>query len=81
VRNAGNCAWDAGYQLAFIEGAQLGDWAVVNVSVTAPGANVEISVPLLAPRSAGTYMGKWRMRAPNGTLFGQQLTVVIKVVP
>ena len=81
VRNAGNCAWDSGYQLAFIEGAQLGDWAVVNVPATAPGANVEVSVPLLAPRSAGTYMGKWRMRAPNGTLFGQQLTVVIKVVP
>ena len=39
VRNAGNCAWDVGYQLAFIEGAQLGDWAVVNVPATAAGAN------------------------------------------
>jgi len=80
ARNAGNCAWDAGYQLTFIEGAQLGDVAVVNVPSTAPGATAEITVPLVAPRNAGTYMGKWRLRAPNATLFGQPLTVVIKVV-
>ncbi len=81
VRNGGNCAWDAGYQATFIEGAQMGDLAVVNVPSTAPGANAEVTVPLIAPRNAGSYMGKWRMRAPNGTLFGQPLTVVIKVAP
>ncbi len=79
VKNSGNCAWGAGYQLAFIEGAQLGDVAVVNVPATAPGANADVSVPLVAPRNPGSYMGRWRMRAPNGTLFGQPLTVVIKV--
>jgi hypothetical protein len=80
LRNTGNCAWGAGYQLSFIEGAQLGDVAVVNVPTTAPGATADVNVPLVAPRNPGTYMGRWRMRAPNATLFGQPLTVVIKVV-
>jgi hypothetical protein len=79
VKNNGTCSWDAGYQLVYAEGTQMSGPAGVNVNSTAPGANVDISVNLVAPGAPGTYTGKWRLKASNGAIFGG-LTVVI-VVP
>jgi hypothetical protein len=79
VKNSGTCNWDAGYQLIYAEGTQMSGPAGVNVNSTAPGANVDISVNLVAPGSPGNYTGKWRLKASNGVIFGG-FTVVI-VVP
>ncbi len=80
VRNTGTCAWDASYQLAFVEATQMSAVTAVAVAPTAQGATVDIAVPMTAPRTPGTYIGKWRMRAPSGTLFGQAVFVAIRVV-
>jgi hypothetical protein len=39
----------------------------------------DISVPMSAPSTPGTYMGTWRMRNPSGTFFGDEVWVLINV--
>ncbi len=78
VRNDGTCNWEAGYQLVFAEGNQMGGPAAANIAAAAPGEKKDISVNLIAPAAAGDYTGKWRLRASNGAIFGGY-TVVIKV--
>jgi hypothetical protein len=79
VKNSGTCSWEAGYQLVFAEGNQMGGPAGASVNDTPVGSTVDISVNLTAPSAPGTHIGKWRLRANNGAIFGA-LTVVI-VIP
>ena len=79
VQNTGTCIWDTSYQLVFADSEQMGGPAGVNVNNTPPKGNVDISVNLTAPAAAGTHVGRWRLKASNGAIFGA-LTVVI-VVP
>jgi hypothetical protein len=79
VKNSGTCDWEDGTQLVFAEGEQMRGPAAVNVPATAPNANADISVNLIAPTAPGKYVGRWRMRSPEGTVYGN-LTVVI-VIP
>jgi len=82
IKNTGTCTWDAAYQFIFAEGNQMGGPAGVPVNVTAPGANLDVSVNLTAPAapSATPYIGKWTLKASNSVIFGGKYTVVI-VVP
>lgn len=79
VRNSGTCAWGAGYQLVFVSGTAMTTNTVVSVPATAPGASVDLKVPMTAPTTAGNYTGVWQLRAPNGTFFGARVVVVINV--
>ncbi len=79
VRNSGTCEWKDGTQLVFADGEQMRGPAAVNVPSTAPDAAADISVNLIAPAAPGRYVGRWRMRSPDGTVYGS-LTVVI-VIP
>ncbi|MFT5193662.1 MAG: hypothetical protein ACI9EW_000086 [Cellvibrionaceae bacterium] len=80
VSNAGDSVWGAGYTLAFVDGDQMGGPESVSVRQTSPGQAVTISVPLTAPSIAGEYSARWRMRDPEGKLFGSPLLVRIVVV-
>ena len=80
IRNTGTCDWEAGYQLVFSQGDQLGGLAFVTVPALAGGAQGDVSVDLVAPAAPGSYKGRWRLRAEGGTIFGQSMTVVI-IVP
>jgi len=80
VRNSGTCDWETGFELVFSEGAQMGGPATVAVPALAGGAQGDVSVDLVAPAASGSYKGRWRFRAADGTIFGQSVTVVI-VVP
>jgi hypothetical protein len=79
IKNSGTCDWKAGTQLVFADGEQMHSPAAVDVPVTAPMANADITVNLTAPAAPGKHTGRWRMRSPDGTVYGS-LTVVI-VVP
>jgi heat shock protein HslJ len=70
VRNDGTCYWDSSYRLVFSNGDQIGGPAWVSVPNTEPGAQANISVPLVAPATPGTYRGHWVMQASNGVTFG-----------
>jgi hypothetical protein len=79
LRNTSECAWDNGYQLAYIEGEQMGATSSVPVAPTAKDAAVDISVPFTAPAQSGTYTSTWRMRSPDGNAFGNRVFMVIRV--
>jgi Ig-like domain from next to BRCA1 gene len=79
MRNTSMCAWENGYQLAYMEGAQMGAPASVPVAPTARDASIDISVPFTAPVASGTYTSTWRLRAPDGTGFGNRVFVVVQV--
>jgi hypothetical protein len=79
MRNTSECAWDANYQLAYIEGEQMGAPGSVPVAPTARDSAVDISVPFTAPITSGVYTSTWRLRAPNGNQFGNRVFMVIRV--
>ncbi len=80
VHNTGNCAWDASYRYTFLSGDRMsGPRGIPLGAVVQPGEEIDLSVTLIAPASAGTYQGQWQLFAPNGTPFGTRPYVVIQV--
>jgi len=80
IRNSGSCPWESGYTWVFVSGDQMGAAAFQAVPALAAGGNVDIGVTMYAPSTAGTYTGHWRMKSPDGEVFGQTGSVQI-VVP
>ncbi len=71
IQNAGSCAWSGGYQLVFSSGDTMGvNYAANLPAVVAPGQTVEVSVDLTAPTALGVYQSNWKLRSPNGNVFG-----------
>lgn len=79
ILNSGTCDW-TGFNLVFVGGTQMGAPTIVSVPATGAGANVDVSVPMVAPVPPGTYKGNWRMQSSDGTVFGSTVWVSI-VVP
>lgn len=79
VKNTGSSTWGSDYKLVFIEGDQMGGPVSIDVPNTAPGQEVDLSVPLTAPSEAKDYVGRWRLRNPQGTYFGDVLWVKVRV--
>ena len=79
VRNSGSCAWQAGFDFNFTGGEAMGGSSISLASAVQPGAEVDLSVPLTAPATAGTYRGNWRMTDAGGTFFGDEIYVQIVV--
>jgi hypothetical protein len=79
VKNSGTCDWDAGFQLLYVSGDQMGGPASVSLPAVPAGGQTDISVNLTAPGSYGTHKGTWRIRSDAGTLFGTNLTVVVSI--
>jgi hypothetical protein len=81
MRNSGTCTWEAGTELVFSSGDQMGGPADIPVTTpVAPGGEVDISASLIAPNTPGVYQGKWQLRDHKGTFFGSAIWVKI-VVP
>jgi hypothetical protein len=79
VKNAGSCAWDAGFKFQLSGGNAMGATAVSLPSSVAAGATYDISVPMTAPSTNGTARGNWRMSTAGGQFFGDEVFVVIVV--
>lgn len=79
VLNAGTCAWDAGFKFALTGGDAMGSSTLTLPSAVAAGSQFDISVPMTAPSTAGTYRGNWRMSTATGQFFGDEVYVVIVV--
>ncbi len=87
LQNVGTCTWTDQYASIFVSGDQMN--AVSPLPMTgsiAPNGTLDISVTLKAPGTTGTYHGDWKLRDPNGIIFGLGKTasdtfyVQIKVV-
>ncbi|HEU0291551.1 MAG TPA: NBR1-Ig-like domain-containing protein [Anaerolineales bacterium] len=72
LRNIGTCSWNStDVSMIYESGAQLGAPASVPMpSTVAPGSTVDISVPMKAPSAAGHYIGYWKFKSSQGTIFG-----------
>lgn len=69
--NTGTCTWSTDYSIAVFSGESMsannGEQLPNSV---APGQSVDISVDLVAPATAGTYQGNWKLRNASGQWFG-----------
>jgi hypothetical protein len=71
LRNGGSCSWDTDYQVIFYDGDQLGAPETIPLTTTiAPGEDVELSIPMVAPTESGEYRGEWKIVNSDGFLFG-----------
>jgi hypothetical protein len=70
--NTGSCTWTSGYSVVFVQGDRMSapDSAPVTSGTVVSGAQVDVSVPLMAPAVPGTYKGDFMLRASDGTTFG-----------
>ena len=81
VQNSGSCDWDQRYHLRFVGGDLLGAPEELPLYPARVGARVTLSVALVAPSAAGSYQSAWQAAAPDGTLFGDTVYVLITVAP
>jgi hypothetical protein len=71
IANTGQTTWTTAYTLIFIDGDLMGAEASIPMpKEVAPGKEVEISVDMLAPDKAGTYTSFWKLKSPDGKIFG-----------
>jgi hypothetical protein len=79
LKNTGTCTWNTNYKLVFYSGDQMSGPATKNLpNSVAPGEQIDLSVDLKAPNTAGTYEGTWRVIDDKGEYFVFRITVKIK---
>lgn len=69
--NAGSCTWDNRYALVWFSGTDMGlsHTQPLNRSVS-PGQSIDIAVEMVAPKASGSYQSNWKLRNPQGQVFG-----------
>jgi hypothetical protein len=80
LQNAGSSTWTTSYSFAYLSGEKMG--TITSVPLTqsvAPGAQIEISVDMVAPTNAGSYQSYWKMKNASGQLFNDSVYVLITV--
>ena len=72
LKNTGSCTWTSGYDLVFVSGDQMGAPAATQLTSGTVGTNqnLDVSVQLTAPGSEGGYKGYFKLRNPQGVIFG-----------
>jgi hypothetical protein len=78
MRNEGTAPWSENTVLTFTHGSLLGADNIVLVGPVAPGAEMDISVDMVAPAIPGRYCSYWRLWGPEGP-FGHRVWVDITV--
>jgi hypothetical protein len=69
--NIGSCTWTPSYSARFFYGDRMeAPEAVALQENVLPSLSVEISIEMVAPSSAGTYQGNWKLSNPSGVMFG-----------
>lgn len=73
VRNESNCTWGTNYSLMFDSGDQLNAPSFVPLPQSVlPGNTVDVSVSMTAPTTNGRYRSNWKIRSPEGQIFGSR---------
>ena len=71
LQNNGTCNWPEDTQIVFISGAQMDAPSSQSIGdAVTVGDEVDISVTMKAPTTAGTYTGYWMLKIPNAGRFG-----------
>ncbi|MFZ5909195.1 MAG: NBR1-Ig-like domain-containing protein [Chloroflexota bacterium] len=78
--NNGTCAWEPGFIFNIVGGEAMGGVAVTLNQKVEPGRQIEISVPMVAPKDkTGELKGTWRLSDASGNFFGDAPWVIIVV--
>lgn len=71
LKNVGTCTWNTGYTVVFDSGNPMSAVFPVNLSNSvAPGQTIDIAVNMVAPATAGSYQGNWKLKNASGAAFG-----------
>jgi len=71
LTNKGSCAWDSSFAIAYKSGNLPVRNTYVNLDRTVrPGETIEVSVPVMAPQTPGTYTSYFWLRDGSGNFFG-----------
>ena len=72
LKNDGTCTWNADYDVVFVSGDAMDSPAAQQLTsgTVGPGESIVITLDLVAPLSAGTHKGEFKLRNANGVLFG-----------
>ena len=79
VANEGTCDWGPGYRLVHIGGEGLSGPEAVALFPARAGSTATWEVTLRAPGQPGEYRSQWRAEAPDGSLFGDVVYVILVV--
>jgi hypothetical protein len=79
MQNTGSCAWTTSYSMVYYSGSLMSGTATALNDEISAGSTSDVSVELVAPSTAGTYTGYWRMQNASGTSFGEIVYVQIVV--
>jgi hypothetical protein len=72
LENTGTCTWDSDYAIVFDHGDAMDSPASRSLTdgTVTPGEEIDVSLALTAPDSAGEYQGFWKLRNQAGQVFG-----------
>ena len=79
VSNSGSCDWGPDYRLVHVGTSEIEGPAEVALFPASAGSTAVWEVALVAPSAPGEYLGRWQARAPDGSLFGDEVFVLIVV--
>lgn len=81
VTNSGTCNWDSKYHLKLISGNAMGAANEQTLFPARAGAQVTLRIVFTALSTAGDYQSVWQAIAPDGTAFGDPVSIKISVSP
>jgi LysM repeat protein len=72
LKNTGTCTWTSAYVMVFDHGTQMDAPATLPLTTVnvPPGSTVDVSAPMKAPGTPGTYQADFRLRSPDNIPFG-----------
>ncbi|MCW5874580.1 MAG: hypothetical protein KIS88_08045 [Anaerolineales bacterium] len=71
IRNSGTCTWSADFDIVYTSGTNLASTSSLDIpKEVKPGETVDISIPMTAPNSDGTFRSSWMIKTSNGSTFG-----------
>jgi hypothetical protein len=79
LQNTGSCAWTTAYAITYYSGNSMSGSATVLTDAVSSGGSINVSVDLVAPSTAGTYTGYWRLQNASSVSFGEAVYVQIVV--
>ena len=79
VKNNGTCAWDTGFKFNSVGGNALGGTSLTLTETVSPGSEIDLSVSMTAPSTAGSHQSNWKMSNAAGAFFGDEVYVIIVV--
>ncbi len=79
MQNTGTCDWGPSYRLVRLDTSDLLAPEEAALYPARSGTNAIWQVTMTAPAEPGTYQSRWQARAPDGTLFGDIVFVIVEV--